>query len=699
MAVFNNNLLAAAGAQSGTTTYTIDQSIRFNKSDSAYMLRTPSGAGSGTAWTISFWFKLAEIPPTNIRSFLAVDGATNSSNRFRIGINDSSASGFGTDGQLFVTAHSTKLIYTNRLFRDPSAWYHVVYTWDSANSVASERQRLYINGVRETSFATSTNPTASQVVGWNTANRTSIGASYGISSGTVIFYADDYMAEIHNLDGYSYGPEFFGETTSNGLWIPKQYTGSYGTNGFYIKGQLAGATNAITAKGNIQHSTAQAKIGSSSILFDGNGDLLEVGGTSNWYDFGADGNPWTMEAYVRFDTVSITQKLFWQNNTYIGIEYVTGSGIKVRLNNGGANFTASWSPSINTWYHVAVVRETNNTTTVYIDGTSIGSGTISGGTSSSYRVEIGAFSPSTDEFDGYMDEIRISSVARFTSSFTPTTSEYTADGDTLALIHSNTTNGSTVFKNDVGFGNDSSGNQNNFATSGLAAHDQVLDSPTNNFAVANPLDSSYYMGSETFSEGNLQMTLGSSVGGLATMGITSGKWYAEFEVHSGSATYFILGIYGDQPTSTQHFVGYTSNSYGYYALNGNSYTNFTSSSYGNSYTVGDVVGVAVDLDNNKLYFSKNGTFQNSGDPTSGASGTGALSINPVSSTGLGAYFIASSSANSTPSSHTINYNFGQDGTFAGNVTAGGNSDANGVGNFKYSVPSGYLALCTKNLGS
>ena len=209
-------------------------------------------------------------------------------------------------------------------------------------------------------------------------------------------------------------------------------------------------------------------------------------------------------------------------------------------------------------------------------------------------------------------------------------------------------------------GDDESGNGNDYATSGLASHDQMADSPTNNFAVANPLDSSYYMGSETFSEGNLQMTLGSSVGGLATMGITSGKWYAEFEVHSDASgtTYFIIGIYGDQPTSTQHFVGYTSNSYGYYALNGNSYTNFTSSSYGNSYTVGDVVGVAVDLDNNKLYFSKNGTFQNSGDPTSGASGTGAISINPVSSTGLGAYFIASSSASSTPSGHTINYNFG-----------------------------------------
>ena len=697
MAVFNNNLLAAAGAQSGTTTYAIDQSIRFNEADSPYMQKTYSGDGSRTTWSFSFWTKLGKSPPYNTTrgNFLIVYNTTSGAQEdIRIEGSNQQLQWFThNDGGTGTLAD----LKTTQYLRDHSAWYHILCVADRTNAVASERQRMYINGQRVTDFATETYPSkdAEGHVG-KSADVHYIGSRAGNSNTRI----DGYMAEINYLDGLAYDPSFFGEFNDSGIWVPKEYTGSYGTNGFYIKGQLAGATNAITALGNIQHSTAQAKIGSSSILFDGNGDLLEVGGTSNWYDFGADGNPWTMEAYVRFDTVSITQKLFWQNNTYIGIEYVTGSGIKVRLNNGGINFTASWSPSINTWYHVAVVRETNNTTTVYIDGTSIGSGTISGGSSSQHKVEIGAFSPSTDEFDGYMDEIRISSVARFTSSFTPTTSEYASDGDTLALIHSNTTNGSTVFKNDVGFGNDSSGNQNNFATSGLAAHDQVLDSPTNNFAVANPLHATAYMGSETFSEGNLQFTFGSSVGGLATIAVTSGKWYVEWEVHgSASPAFYLFGIYGDEPVATTRYVGYEANSYGYYAYNGTYWNNNVGTSYGDSFGAGDIIGMALDLDNNKLYFSKNGTFQNSGDPTSGSTGTGAISIASASSVPLGQYFIASSSGDSTPSNHSVNYNFGQEGTFAGNVTAGGNSDANGVGNFKYSVPSGYLALCTKNLGS
>ena len=468
--------LIIPGNSQASTGYTIDQSIRFNDDDSPSLDKTYSGAGSRTTFTFSCWFKIGNTST----SFPFFNGGTGTSDTGWTGVALSSSS-------IYVQGYNTNWKITTRKLRDHSAWYHLVFVWDTTNTIASERIRIYINGQRETDFSTDNNPSASAQAGIGQAQKHSIGyQSRSVGYG----YADAYFAEIHFLDGYAYDPSFFGEFNDSGIWIPKEYTGSYGSNGFKIDGRDAS-------------------------------DL----------------------------------------------------------------------------------------------------------------------------------------------------------------------------------GDDESGNGNDFTSNNLTASDQVLDSPTNNFAVANPLDSSYYMGSETFSEGNLQMTLGSSVGGLATMGITSGKWYAEFEVHSGSATYFILGIYGDQPTSTQHFVGYTSNSYGYYALNGNSYTNFTSSSYGNSYTVGDVVGVAVDLDNNKLYFSKNGTFQNSGDPTSGASGTGALSINPVSSTGLGAYFIASSSANSTPSSHTINYNFGQDGTFAGNVTAGGNSDGNGVGNFKYSVPSGYLALCTKNLGS
>ena len=472
MAIFNNNLLAGAGAQSSDSTYKIGQSIRINDDDNAYLSRTLSTASDGgKTYTWSWWQKFGSKYGAQSMYTIHTD---------LTGGNFADYFYFYNDNFQFWSQPTGLYLRTDREFRDPSAWYHFVFIRDTTQAVESERLRLYVNGIRETSFSTESYPALNSSGYFNTNTAHYIGGGPGVNK------LDAYMAEIHFLDGLAYDPSFFGEFNDSGIWIPKEYTGSYGSNGFKIDGRDAS-------------------------------DL----------------------------------------------------------------------------------------------------------------------------------------------------------------------------------GDDESGNGNDFTSNNLTASDQVLDSPTNNFAVANPLDSSYYMGSETFSEGNLQMTLGSSVGGLATMGITSGKWYAEFEVHSGSTTYFILGIYGDQPTATTHFVGYTSNSYGYYALNGNSYTNFTSSSYGNSYTVGDVVGVAVDLDNNKLYFSKNGTFQNSGDPTSGASGTGAISINPVSSTGLGAYFIASSSANSAPSSHTINYNFGQDGTFAGNVTAGGNSDGNGIGNFKYSVPSGYLALMHK----
>ena len=583
------------------------------------------------------------------------------------------------------------------LTRDPSAWYHAVFVYDSENSVSTERMRIYLNGLRVTDLYQEAQPSLnydSQVNATSTLHN--IGRAY--SSGTYSsYYFDGYQAETHLLDGYAYDPSNFGEFNDSGIWIPKQYTGSYGTNGFYIKGQLAGATNAITALGDIQHSTAQAKIGSSSILFDGNGDLLEVGGTSNWYDFGADGNPWTMEAYVRFDTVSITQKLFWQNNTYIGIEYVTGSGIKVRLNNGGINFTASWSPSINTWYHVAVVRQTNNTTTVYIDGTSIGSGTISGGSSSQHKVEIGAFSPSTDEFDGYMDEIRISSVARFTSSFTPTTSEYTADGDTLALIHSNTTNGSTVFKNDVGFGNDSSGNQNNFATSGLAVHDQVIDSPTNNFAVMNPVDTGGRLQGE-IRNGNLELkdnSLNQYVYGRATFGFdiedTNG-WY--WEVLSVTQGALIAGITANGDNLANNGLAF-SGAKGITARGGgggntywkNENTNYTSTNYGVSTAAGDIISFCAK--NGKLFIAVNNVYVESGNP--------ATEDNPQY-TGLTGEWFPYVGLYSGSSYNSI-VNFGQEGTFAGNKTAQGNTDANGFGNFFYSPPTGAKALCSRSLGS
>ena len=245
-------------------------------------------------------------------------------------------------------------------------------------------------------------------------------------------------------------------------------------------------------------------------------------------------------------------------------------------------------------------------------------------------------------------------------------------------------------------GDDESGNGNDFTVSGLAAHDQVSDSPTNNFSVMNPLDN-YYFGS-TFTEGNLLVTTPNSAVytfNTSTILVSSGKWYAEFEVHHYDSN--TIGVAGQASGGTTHVLGTKNDQVGYYAPDGNYYKNNAAVSYGNSYGAGDIIGVALDLDNNNLYLSKNGTFQNSGVPTSGSTGTGAISIPAPSATVDGGYRFACGEFSNNYAAHNIN--FGQDGTFNGNVTAGGNSDGNGIGNFKYSVPSGYLALCTKNLGS
>ena len=245
-------------------------------------------------------------------------------------------------------------------------------------------------------------------------------------------------------------------------------------------------------------------------------------------------------------------------------------------------------------------------------------------------------------------------------------------------------------------GDDESGRGNDYTTSGLASHDQMTDTPTNNFPVMNPL--SNYYASSTFAEGNLKVTHGGSsiyTFNESTMAMTSGKWYAEVDVDAMDST--LIGVAGQSSGAASHILGTKTDQVGYYGPDGNYYKNNSATSYGNSYATGDIIGIALDLDNNKLYFSKNGTWQNSGVPTSGATGTGAISIPAASATYNFSYTFAFGDFSN--SSATSIANFGQDGTFAGNVTAGGNSDGNGIGNFKYSVPSGYLALCTKNLGS
>ena len=219
------------------------------------------------------------------------------------------------------------------------------------------------------------------------------------------------------------------------------------------------------------------------------------------------------------------------------------------------------------------------------------------------------------------------------------------------------------FEDSSALGNDANGGTD-FTVNNLTAIDQTTDTPTNNFATMNPLNVPA-SNQPTFSEGNLKSvtsSVGSArFGGSSTIGVTQGKWYIEAKATVDSTVRNTIGVCGEVShlaLNNEDIHENSNSSFGYDASSGDKFVNSTQSSYGNSYTTGDIIGIALDLDNNKLYFSKNGTFQNSGDPTSGATGTGAISITAVSSTTDGAYFFAQGDNTGGSFVSTFEFNFG-----------------------------------------
>ena len=204
-------------------TYEIDQSIRFNDDDSAYLNRTPGSAGNRRTWTFSCWVKRGNITGANGPIFTA--GADD-----WLQFLSGNTLGFNSDGS------SNYRIVTSQLFRDPAAWFHVVLRIDTTNSTAGDRERMYINGSEVTDFGADTNPPLNYDTAFNNTGEHSIGKTVGSSQ-----FFDGYLAEMHHVDGSSLAPSSFGETNDDGVWVPKAYSGSYGTTGFYLKGQDSSA--------------------------------------------------------------------------------------------------------------------------------------------------------------------------------------------------------------------------------------------------------------------------------------------------------------------------------------------------------------------------------------------------------------------------------------------------------------------------
>jgi len=232
-------------------------------------------------------------------------------------------------------------------------------------------------------------------------------------------------------------------------------------------------------------------------------------------------------------------------------------------------------------------------------------------------------------------------------------------------------------------GIDRSGNGNNWTVNNITYSDQVVDSPTNNFATIDPLSSGN--GSGVISEGNLKYVTTAKTG-VGTQGISSGKAYFEVTVSSASNSHIGIcdigkGINPLRGGNWSDHGGIT------YKQNGDQYRlpvgggSSTTVSYGASYTNGDIIGVALDVDNNTIKFYKNNVSQ----------GNTAQGPSFISSNGVYSIMIYGGS------DMIFTVNFGQDSSFAGAKTAQGNQDGNNIGDFYYTPPTGFLALCTKNL--
>lgn len=260
------------------------------------------------------------------------------------------------------------------------------------------------------------------------------------------------------------------------------------------------------------------------------------------------------------------------------------------------------------------------------------------------------------------------------------------------------------FENSGSLGADVSGNSNNFTVNNLTSIDQTTDTPTNNFVTLNPLiGTGTYTDSQTYSNGNtivIPNATDTYATAFSTLGVQgSGKWYWEAQIvwngTSNNANFpRTIGFCTENYAFNYSYLGQDQESWGMLFSDDSPDQWFAShpdenNNEGGTMANGDTVNLALDLDNGYFYFGVNGTYLNSGDPTSGASGTGAVFT--LTATDLSKNIIPAVT-NATNTTY-YKFNFGNPAY----TISSGNSDGNGYGNFEYSVPSGYYALNTKNL--
>ena len=416
----------------------------------------------------------------------------------------------------------------------------------------------------------------------------------------------------------------------------------------------------------------------------------------------------TLSAWIKISSLGDDNVIFQElesSGNFFSIK-LKGGDFQVNAQNNSSAFinvrTNRVLRDFSAWYHLVVAIDgtqgtSSNRIKMYINGvqeTSFSTATYPPQNQNckinqANEVQYISNSASSEYFNGYMSEVVwLDGTVADPTSF----GEFDEDSgiwkpiDVSGLTFG--TNGFYLdFEDSSALGNDAVGS-NNFTANNLAATDQGTDTCTNNFCTLTPL----VRMAITLNQGNTQVTDTDSAyyGVASTMGVSSGKWYWEYKL-TRIGNYAQDGVMSQLPLGNGFndiYNTYVGSKSGGVALNtgeGKIYSADSSTTwFGGANSQGDIIGVALDLDNNKIYYSANGTFGNSSNPATNSNGY-ALSATIIANKPV----LPCSSINNC----TLDYNFGSPYY----AISSGNSDADGHGNFEYAVPSGYFALCTKNL--
>jgi hypothetical protein len=669
--------------------YQVPASLRFRNANSTYISWSPLEAGNRKTWTYSAWVKRGSLGRDQ-RSLLATSQISP--------LNGANCQWFGFNAADQLETYMSVLgsTTTTAVFRDTSAYYHIVLVFDTTQAVNTDRYKLYVNGKRITSFSSYANFAQNTDYYVNLAQTHGIGAS--MYSPNDIFF-DGYLADVYFIDGQALTPSSFGTFDFNKNWKAKRYTGTYGTNGFYlpfnnptsIKSLVENKaplefTSGVTVIGNTKYSTVKTKFNPYSIYFDGSGDLL-IPKLNEYTSMG--NNVMTIEGWVY--PISLTTAIFLNGQSDLdsiaGSSYVTyigtGRNSELYIGVGSVYGITSPNPPIGQWSHVAWVR-TATTWSAYLNGNRISSITIPVATinsgSTSYPATIGASYLGGSPFNGYISNFRISSGAIYTgSTYTVPTQSFFDETNsypnirfylpsTLAAV--NTSDLAAIVSTKTNYFNSS-----NFSLSGVT-YDSMLDVPLGgggsergNYATLNPLNKT---GTALYlSNGNLTCTNPNNDHQMVISSIITSSFpiYAEFTVDTatGPSNACRFGV-ADAKKMSSLASGvwdvYFNNTTYIYA---DGTTNYIG---GSGLNAGDVVKLAYNPITGYCWVGVNGSWFNAGGDLTGNPSTG---VNP-----------------------TFGIPAGEFGIFCGFYAHSGSVNF-GQRPFTYTIPAGFKRLHTGNL--